>query len=84
MVDPPEAFDVTLPESWLNPSTPVALNHEERNIPLRMNVEQLTIILDGMRELPHDLDNTLLPLLAFRNELLPPSLFNFVLRLCTP
>ena len=82
VVDPAEVFDITLPESWLNPSTGISTNHEENNIPLRMSVEQLEIILEGMSHYPADPNNTLVPLMAFRAGFLPPSLFNFVYRLC--
>ena len=82
VLDAPEVFDITLPDSWLNPSTPILTNHEENNIPLRFSVEQLTIILEGMSRYPPDPTNTLVPLMAFRAGFLPPSLFNFVYRLC--
>ena len=82
VVDPPEEFDVELPDSWLNPSANVRVNHDEANIPQRLSVEHLTLILEGMRNYPYDPRNTLLPLFAFKAGILPPSLFNFVYRLC--
>ena len=83
-VDPPEAFATELPESFLKPSTPVGLNYEERGIALRMSPQQLALIFDGMRSYTLDTNNTLFPLLAFRNGDLPASLFNYVWNQCTP